>query len=146
MPENAGELQATGRFQKGSSGNPRGKAKGTKNRATLAAEQLLQGELESICRRLIQEATSGNMQAIKMILDRVLPPKRNSYISFKLPDLDDSSGFLHAIDSVMKAVSQGNLSVEDAEALTKMIDIYIRAKEAYEYEERLSKIEQKFQP
>jgi hypothetical protein len=46
----------------------------------------------------------------------------------------------------MKAVSQGNLSVEDAEALTRMIDIYIRAKEAYEYEERLSKIEQKFQP
>lgn len=145
MPENAGELQAKGRFQKGCSGNPRGKAKGIKNRATLAAEQLLQGELESICRRLIQEATAGNMQAIKMILDRVLPPKRNSYISFKLPDLDDSSGVLSAIDYVMKALSRGNLSVEDAEALTKMIDIYIRAKETHDYEERLLKIEQRFQ-
>jgi hypothetical protein len=44
----------------------------------------------------------------------------------------------------MKAVSQGNLSVEDAEALSRMVDIYIRAKEAYEYEERLSKIEKRF--
>jgi hypothetical protein len=144
MPENAGELQAKGRFQKGCSGNPRGKAKGTKNRATLAAEQLLQGELESICRRLIQEATSGNMQAIKMILDRVLPPKRNSYTSFYLPNFDDSTGILHAIDSIMKAVSQGNLSVEDAEMLTRMVDTYMRAKETYDYEERLSKFEQKF--
>lgn len=144
MPENAGELQAKGRFQKGYSGNPRGKAKGTKNRATLAAENLLEGELESICRRLIQEATFGNMQAIKMILDRLLPPKRTSYIAFDLPNFDDSSEMVDAIGSVMKAVSQGNLSVEDAEALSRMIDIYIRAKETYEYEERLSKIEQRF--
>lgn len=34
MPENAGEMQVTGKFQKGQSGNPRGKTKGTKNRAT----------------------------------------------------------------------------------------------------------------
>lgn len=144
MPENAGELQAKGRFLKGCSGNPRGKAKGTKNHATLAAENLLKGELESICRRLIQEATSGNMQAIKMILDRVLPPKRTPSTHFDLPNFEGSAGVMNAISSVMKAVSQGNLSIGDGEALTRMIDAYMRAKEAYDYEERLSKIEQRF--
>jgi len=41
MPENAGEMQMSGKFQKGKSGNPNGKARGSKNRATLAAEHLL---------------------------------------------------------------------------------------------------------
>lgn len=36
MPENAGQMQVLGQFQKGQSGNPKGKAKGTKNRASLA--------------------------------------------------------------------------------------------------------------
>lgn len=31
MPENAGQMQGFGQFQKGQSGNPKGKAKGTKN-------------------------------------------------------------------------------------------------------------------
>jgi hypothetical protein len=47
-PENAGKMQASGKFQKGQSGNPNGKAKGTKNRATIAAEQLLQSNLDNI--------------------------------------------------------------------------------------------------
>ncbi|KIC70712.1 DUF5681 domain-containing protein [Candidatus Protochlamydia amoebophila] len=64
-------MQISGKFQKGQSGNPKGKAKGIKNKVTLAAESLLNGELENICRRLIQEALSGNVQAIKMILDRI---------------------------------------------------------------------------
>lgn len=44
MPENAGQMQVSGKFQKGQSRNPRGKARGNKNRVKLAAEQLLQGE------------------------------------------------------------------------------------------------------
>ncbi|MFN4175206.1 MAG: DUF5681 domain-containing protein, partial [Parachlamydiaceae bacterium] len=49
-------MQVSGKFQKGQSGNPRGKARGTKNRVRLAAERLLRGELDSICRRLVEEA------------------------------------------------------------------------------------------
>ena len=46
MSENAGKMQMTGKFQRGQSGNPKGKIKGTKNKATLAAELLLKGEVE----------------------------------------------------------------------------------------------------
>lgn len=143
MPANAEKMQKNQKFQKGRSGNPKGKIKGTKNKATLVAEQLLQGELEAICRRLLQEAVEGNMQAIKMVLDRLLPPKRNISLAIDLPKLENSSDALKAIAYVTMAVSRGDLSIDDGEALSKMIEIYIKAMEAHDYETRLSMIEQK---
>lgn len=141
MPENAGEMQAAGRFKKGHSGNPRGKAKGTKNRATLIAQQLLEGELETICRRLILEATSGNLQAIKMILDRVLPPKKEHPITISLPKLQNSSDALQAMTSITEAVGNGDISPCEGEALAKIIDINVRAIEVHDFENRLNKLE-----
>jgi len=47
-----------------------------RNKATILAEALLQTEVEAICRKAIEEAKNGNIQAIKIILDRILPPKK----------------------------------------------------------------------
>src|SRR6476659_8342128 len=46
-------------FQKGESGNPQGKPKGTRHRVTIAAEILLEGEAEAITRKAIELAKAG---------------------------------------------------------------------------------------
>ena len=143
MSENADKKQITSKFQKGQSGNPKGKIKGTKNKATLIAEMLLEGELEEICQRLIQEAKSGNMQAIKLVIDRLLPQRRNYPMSIELPQLNNASQALQAMALITMEVSNGNLSVKEGESLARMIDIYVRALEAHDYEMRLNKIEHK---
>ena len=78
MPDKTDEKQR--KFQKGKSGNPHGRPKGTRNKATVLAEALLQTEIEAICRKAVEEAKNGNIQAIKIILDRILPPKKESPI------------------------------------------------------------------
>ena len=54
MPDKTEKKQ--GKFQKGTSGNPLGRPRGIRNKATIAAEALFEGEIEGICRKAIEEA------------------------------------------------------------------------------------------
>ena len=53
-----------------------GRPKGVRNRATIAAEVLLDGEAESLVRKAVELALAGAVVALKLCLDRVLPPRR----------------------------------------------------------------------
>ena len=49
----------------------------------------------------------GNMQAVKMILDRILPPKKDSPIAIDIPQIKTASDILQAINCISTAVGQG---------------------------------------
>ncbi|CUI18033.1 conserved hypothetical protein [Candidatus Protochlamydia naegleriophila] len=142
MPENAGQMQVPGKFRKGQSGNPQGKAKGTKNRATLAAERLLNGDLDNICRKLIDEALTGNVQAIKLVLDRVLPAKRDRDIDVRLPKLQTVDDAVNAMSLIIESVSCGSISPSEGEAMSRVVDAFVKAIQAYDVEKRVLKLEQ----
>ena len=65
------------RWKKGQSGNPNGRAAGSRNRATLAIEALLEGEGEALTRKAIELAKAGDMQALRLCMDLCCPaPQR----------------------------------------------------------------------
>src|SRR5215469_6310208 len=65
-----------GRFQKGQSGNPKGRPPGVRNKATEAAEMLLDGEAEALTRRAVERALEGDATALRLCLERIIPPRR----------------------------------------------------------------------
>jgi len=75
MTEFAAGKQRGRPFERGVSGNPAGKPKGARHRATLAAEALLDGEAEALTRKAIELALEGNIFALKICLDRILPAR-----------------------------------------------------------------------
>jgi hypothetical protein len=65
--EKTGEKQRNLKpFRPGQSGNPDGRPKGSRNKATLAMEALLDGEAEAITRKAIEKALEGDMTAIRL--------------------------------------------------------------------------------
>ena len=59
-------------FPPGVSGNPAGRLPGTRNRATMAAEALLDGEAEALTRKAIEMAMAGDTTALRLCLERIL--------------------------------------------------------------------------
>src|SRR3954453_12196697 len=57
-------------FVKGQSGNPAGRRPGSRNRATLIAEILLQGQSEALMQKAVERALEGSDLALKLCLDR----------------------------------------------------------------------------
>ena len=73
--------------QPGQSGNPAGRRRGSRNKATLAAAALLDGEALGLTRRAVEAALAGDMLAIKLCLERVLPRCHERPVTFSLPSL-----------------------------------------------------------
>ncbi|MGH7064786.1 MAG: DUF5681 domain-containing protein, partial [Stellaceae bacterium] len=64
-------------FAKGKSGNPVGRQPGSRNRASLAAEALLDGAADGLTRRAVELAVAGDPMALKLCLERILAPRRD---------------------------------------------------------------------
>ena len=141
MPENTGEIQESGRFKKGKSGNPKGKPKGAKHKASIMAEMLFENELASVCNQVIDQAKEGNLQAAKIILDRLLPPRKDRIIDIKLPLINDSTDALKALRLICFAVGNGEITPLEGEALSKIVEIQTKSIELYDFEKRLQAIE-----
>lgn len=128
-------------FEKGQSGNPAGRPPGVRNKATILLQNLMDDRAEAIARKVIDMAAEGNIAAIRMCLDRLVPVRRQEPIAFEFPPLDKPADSVTAATTIVSAVAAGELAPSEASELAKVIAIYLRALEATSFEERLAKLE-----
>jgi amidase len=79
-----------GRWRKGQSGNPAGRRKGSRNRATLWAEAMVEGDLETVMRGVLDSAKDGDGVAQRFCASRLMPAARERRIA--LPELPEPTG------------------------------------------------------
>ena len=87
-PERTGRKQADTRFKPGQSGNPDGRPKGARNATTLALEALLDGQANALTQKAIDLALTGDMAALRLCLDRILPPRKDRPVMFTARNQD----------------------------------------------------------
>ena len=68
--ENTAGKQRGKPFQKGQSGNPDGRPRGSRNATTLALEALLDGQATALTQKAIDLALTGDMAALRLCLLR----------------------------------------------------------------------------
>jgi hypothetical protein len=122
-------------------GNP-GRPPGARHRATLAAEALLDGEAEGLTRKAIDAALGGDMTALRICLDRILPPRKERPVSFRLPSLKSAEDAAAAMAAITEAVAAGELTLAEAAEASAMVERFTRALEVGEFEKRLRALEQ----
>jgi hypothetical protein len=142
VPNDTG-FKLDGRFRPGHSGNPMGRPKGSLNRATLAAAALLDGEAEELTRTVIELARNRDLTALRLCLERIVPPRRERLIQFDLPLLTKASDAPQAVAAVLAAVANGEITTSEAAELAKLVETFLKAIKAGDFEERLQLLEAK---
>src|SRR3954451_16959157 len=102
-------------FQQDNPGRPRG----ARNKATLAALALLEGEAEALTRRCVELALAGDVTALRLCLDRLLPKSRAVRLQLPLRTLADLDA---ASETVSEALAEGTVVLDDVAPLTGLID------------------------
>ena len=140
--ENTAGKQRGRPFQKGQSGNLDGRPKGSRNATTLALETLLDGQGPALTQKAIDLALAGDMAALRLCLDRILPPRKDSPVAFELPEMRTLNNTVSAMCAIVKAVGDGDLTPAEAAELTKMVQAFAKIIETAELEERVRKLEE----
>jgi F0F1-type ATP synthase gamma subunit len=128
-------------FQKGQSGNPAGRPRGALNRATVLAQTLLSERAESIAGKVIELAERGDMTALRVCMDQLVPVIKHQPIAVELPPIEKPADSVDAAASIAAAVAAGELTATEAAELAKVVDVYVRAVDSRGFDERLSKLE-----
>jgi hypothetical protein len=140
MPAKTGREQDT-RFKPGVSGNPEGRPLGSRHKATLAIDKLLDGEADAITRKAIEMAKEGDTVALRLCLDRIAPVRKDRPVTFALPAIETTADVVKASAALLQAVASGELTPSEAAELGKLVQAHVRAIEATEIEERLKRLE-----
>jgi hypothetical protein len=128
-------------FQSGQSGNPAGRPKGARGKATIMAEGMFDGEAQEVIRAAIDLAKSGDVAAIRVCLDRIAPRKRDRPVDFEMPPLHTAADAAAALAAITAAVSEGDLTPSEAADLFKLVDGFTRTLEATVFEQRVTRLE-----
>jgi hypothetical protein len=128
-------------FQSGQSGNPAGRPRGARGKATILAEGMFEGEAAAIIRAAIDLAKSGDTAAVRVCLDRIAPRMRHRAIAFELPPLHSAASALSALADIAAAVSSDDLAPAEADSLSKLVERYVATLEDTELEQRVARLE-----
>jgi Family of unknown function (DUF5681) len=138
---NRARIGTPNRWRPGQSGNPNGRPLGSRHRATVLAKALFDGQTAELIQKTIDLALAGDSTALRLCIDRIIAPRRDRPVNFRLPAINSAEGVLAAIEAIADGVATGELTPAEAGELAKVVEAYRNAVETAEIERRLSALE-----
>ena len=121
-------------------GNP-GKPRGARSRVTIAIEALLEGQHEALTQAAIDKALEGDTVALRLCLDRLAPPRRDSPITFDLPAIASASDAVAASSALLAAVAAGEVTPDEGGRVMALLSAHRLIVETGDLERRVAELE-----
>ena len=106
-----------------------------------AAEELLDGEAEALTRKAIDLALNGDPMALRLCLERILPPLKERPVDIVLPVLTGPKDAVAVSAALLAAVAAGEIAPGEASVVGRLVELHLRAVEAHDLEARLAALE-----
>jgi hypothetical protein len=103
---------------------------------------MAEGQAEQLVQKVLELAQAGDVSCLRMMLDRLWPPRKGQPVNVAMPPLKTSQDVLPAIASIWTAIREGRLTPDEAGALSIVVDRSIRAIELHEIMRRIEALEE----
>ena len=135
-----------GRFRRGESGNPAGRPRGSRNRVTERARDLLDGASEDLVQKLIDLARGGERFALRLVMERVVPTRRDRRVEIgELLATSTAGDLVTASGQVIALAASGEITLEEAQAYMKLLAHQRAAIDAADLHTRVEVLEQELE-
>jgi hypothetical protein len=128
-------------FKPGQSGNPAGRAVGSRNKKTLAVEAELFEHAQELVDDLVKRAKRGEPAAMRLCMERILPTGRGRPLPIELPPVRSAADAQAAADVIMDALKEGALSAREAVDLINVVAALTRLTGALEFIKKVARME-----
>jgi hypothetical protein len=127
-------------YKKGQSGNPSGRPKGIADKR-LHLRSYIEANSGELIAKLVDMAKEGDMGAMRLVIDRLIPPVRENRLDVQLPDVTCISACSEAQAKILAAVASGELFPSEGDALSGLVENRRKALETSEIVDRLTALE-----
>ena len=102
---------------------------------------MLEGEAETLTRKAVELALAGEMTALRLCLERILPPRKDAPIILDLPTMTTAGDIMQIQSTILQAVGTGNITPQEATALCAIAENVRKTIETVEIERRILALE-----
>jgi hypothetical protein len=123
-------------FQPGQSGNPAGRARGSRNKRTIIVEKLWDDSAGALTTAAITQATGGDPVALRACMDRVDPRPRHRPLDFEMPPLVTLADTPVAFNAIAQELAHGEIDLDQATVLMRVVREFAQAVATVERDKR----------
>jgi hypothetical protein len=107
----------------------------------MAAEALLNGEAEALTRKAVERALEGDTVALRLCLERLVPPRKDAPITVELPPIAGPADVVAASAAVLAAVGAGDITPDEAGRVMTLLTAHRAIVETSDLAERIVALE-----
>jgi len=119
-----------------------GRPRGSRNKRTLAVQELLNGHSESLVRKALVMALQGDAGILRTLLSSVLPRRKEWPVHTGDLRTGSTAEITASYDNVLTKVSRGTLTLGEAQEVAKLLQARLDLELLAELEGRLRALEE----
>jgi hypothetical protein len=124
----------------------RGRPRGSRNKKTLIARQLLDEHADSILRKAMLTGLQGDSPMLQALLSYILPRPKDTPLKTEVLQTATAKELSQSMDVILKRACDGQITLTQAQQLAALIEARRQLLQTEEFETRLGILEKTSSP
>ena len=107
----------------------------------MACEELLEGMAEKLTQKAAEMALEGNVYAMRLCLERIIPARKERCISLESRRVESVRDLPLQFQDIVRAVTEGRITPGEGESLVNILSAHAPIMEAAEFDRRFAELE-----